>query len=215
MGIIPIKTPKIVKKALPHYIWEKPTDEKILYLTFDDGPTPQITNWTLDVLSQFNAKATFFCIGNNIKKHPEIFQNILSQRHVIGNHTQNHIKGWKTKVSDYLVDVNKAQEVINSEIENQKSSMLFRPPYGQIKPSQGKALKELGYSIIMWNVLSFDWDKNTTPDTCLKNVISKSEPGSVIVFHDSEKASKNLQYVLPKVLEHFSKKGYTFKALAS
>lgn len=214
MGITPIKTPKLVKKALPNYIWEKPTDEKILYLTFDDGPTPKITNWVLDTLNLFRAKATFFCIGNNVEKHPEIFQNILSKGHTIGNHTQNHVKGWKTNLSDYLAEAKEAQDVIDLQYKDSRSrEKLFRPPYGQIKPGQGRALMELGYDIIMWHVLSFDWDKNTAPETCLKNVISKSEPGSIIVFHDSVKASKNLQYTLPKVLEHFSNMGYAFKAL--
>ncbi|PNQ74038.1 polysaccharide deacetylase family protein [Hanstruepera neustonica] len=216
MGITPVKTPKIVKKALPKYVWEKQTNEKILYLTFDDGPTPNITDQVLNLLSEFHAKATFFCIGNNVEKHPEIFKNILSKGHAIGNHTQNHLKGWKTDLEHYLADVDKAQDVINSELKDNKfSQKLFRPPYGKIKPSQGKALINLGYTIVMWNVLSFDWDNQTSPDTCLKNVLDKSEPGSIIVFHDSEKAAKNLLYALPKVLEHFSNKGYTFKALAS
>ena len=220
MTLTPIKTPLVAKKLFPNYVWDIATTDKVIYLTFDDGPTPEITNWTLNVLKQYDAKATFFCIGYNIDKHPEIFQNILNDEHAIGNHTQNHIKGWQNSAKAYIKNIEEAQKVIdfkiqNSKLVNHKSSNvnLFRPPYGQITPKQGKKLIELDYKIIMWDVLSFDWDKNVTPETCLKNVISKSNKGSVIVFHDSVKASKNMQYTLPKVLEYFSKKGYTFKSL--
>lgn len=216
MPLTPVKTPLIVKRMFPNYIWNIPTNSKTIYLTFDDGPTPEITNWTLDVLKQYNAKATFFCIGNNIDKHPDIFQSIINQGHAIGNHTHNHIKGWKTKTKDYLKNVSEAQKTINSQILNSKTqnSKLFRPPYGQIKPKQGKKLIELGYKIIMWNVLSFDWDATVSPQTCLNNVISKVTNGSIIVFHDSVKASKNMQFTLPKVLEYFSEKGYSFETLS-
>lgn len=244
MPLIPVKTPKLVKRMLPSYIWSIPTTSKTIYLTFDDGPTPEITNWTLDVLKQYNAKATFFCIGNNIEKHPEIFQNIINEGHAIGNHTYNHFKGWKTKTKDYLENVelchtilksqichtersrsakkqipNAQQPVLsaieNSKIVNQKSLIvnLFRPPYGQIKPKQGKKLLGLGYKIIMWDVLSFDWNKNVSPETCSNNVINKASNGSIIVFHDSVKASKNMQYALPRALEHFNAKGYCFEGL--
>ena len=220
MTLTPIKTPLIAKKLFPNYVWDVPTNNKVIYLTFDDGPTPEITNWTLSILKQYNAKATFFCIGKNIKNHPEVFQNILHNKHAIGNHTQNHIKGWKTKAKEYLRNVNEAQNVLNSQItnllaenHNSKSVNLFRPPYGQITPKQGKNIMQLGYKIIMWDVLSFDWDKNVTQETCFKNVVSKAKNGSIIVFHDSVKASKNMQYALPKVLEYFSEKGYAFKTL--
>lgn len=238
MPLIPVKTPTLVKRMFPNYIWNIPTTNKTIYLTFDDGPTPGITHWVLDVLKQYNAKATFFCIGNNIEKHPEIFQNILKEGHAIGNHTHNHLKGWKTKTKDYLDNIYKAQHIINSQISKTKSQIpnthqsvlsaveeskivnqkslivnLFRPPYGQIKQKQGKRLIGLGYKIIMWDILSFDWDATVPVEKCLNNVISKTKNGSVIVFHDSIKASKNMQYVLPKVLEYFSAKGYSFKAL--
>ncbi|KAA5827732.1 polysaccharide deacetylase family protein [Algibacter amylolyticus] len=213
MGLTPVKTPVVVKKLFPNYIWEVPTNQKVIYLTFDDGPTPEITNWTLMALKQYNAKATFFCIGNNVVKHPEIFNNVLNDGHAIGNHTHNHVKGWKTKAVDYLDNVYKAQEAITSQIAEANTVNLFRPPYGQITPKQGKKLMALGYSIIMWDVLSFDWDKTITPEACLQNVISKTTAGSVIVFHDSVKASKNMQYALPKVLAYFSDKGYRFEAL--
>jgi peptidoglycan/xylan/chitin deacetylase (PgdA/CDA1 family) len=220
MTLTPIKTPLVAKKLFPNYVWDIATTDKVIYLTFDDGPTPEITNWTLNVLKQYDAKATFFCIGNNIAKHPEIFQNIIIDEHAIGNHTHNHIKGWQNSAKAYLKNIKEAQRVIDFQIQNlklvnHKASILnlFRPPYGQITPKQGKKLIELDYKIIMWDVLSFDWDKNVAPETCLKNVISKSNKGSIIVFHDSVKASKNMQYTLPKVLEYFSKKGYTFKCL--
>tara|TARA_R110000868_G_scaffold173620_5_gene409826 strand:+ start:2495 stop:3169 length:675 start_codon:yes stop_codon:yes gene_type:complete len=221
MTLTPIKTPLVAKKMFPNYVWDIPSTEKTIYLTFDDGPTPEITEWTLNTLKKFDAKATFFCIGDNIKKHPEIFKNILNQGHVIGNHTQNHIKGWKTKTKDYLKNIEDAQNIINlqipnSEISNHQSLIvnIFRPPYGQITPKQGKNLMTLGYKIIMWDVLSFDWDKNVTRETCLNNVILKAKSGSIVVFHDSVKASKNMQYTLPKVLGFFSDKGYVFKALS-
>ncbi|MFT5847689.1 MAG: peptidoglycan/xylan/chitin deacetylase (PgdA/CDA1 family) [Psychroserpens sp.] len=216
MKIAPVKTPLVAKKMFPNYIWDIATTNKELYLTFDDGPTPEITNWTLDTLKQYDAKATFFCIGSNIEKHPTIFENIIKDDHAIGNHTQNHIKGWTTKTKNYLKDVKEAQTIINSKTDNLQSSIvtLFRPPYGQIKPKQGRKLIALGHKIIMWDVLSFDWEQDLSEEKCLENVVSKSKAGSIIVFHDSVKASKNMMYTLPKVLEVFSKKGYVFKSLS-
>lgn len=195
----------------PNYVWDISINTKELYLTFDDGPTPEITNWTLNVLKQYNAKATFFCIGANIEKHPGIFLNIIKDGHVIGNHTQHHAKGWKTKTKAYIAEVLEAEKQI--KLQQSKSSYLFRPPYGQITPKQGKKLINLGYKIIMWDVLSFDWQKEVSGENCANNVISKSKEGSIIVFHDSIKASKNMMYALPKVLEYFSNAGFTFKAL--
>ena len=220
MSFTPIKTPWIAKKLFPNYIWDISTTEKVIYLTFDDGPTPKITNWTLDVLKAYNAKATFFCIGNNIEKHPEVFQNILKDGHAIGNHTRDHIKGWKTKAKDYLYNIAETQKLINfqipqSKFQNFKIANLFRPPYGQITPKQGRKLIDLGYKIIMWDVLSFDWDHTIEKENCLENVLAKTSGGSIIVFHDSVKALKNMQYALPKVLTHFSEKGYCFKSLNS
>jgi peptidoglycan/xylan/chitin deacetylase (PgdA/CDA1 family) len=215
LKIAPVKTPVVAKKMFPNYIWDMPTTKKELYLTFDDGPTPEITNWTLDILKQYHAKATFFCIGSNIEKHPNIFESIIKDGHAVGNHTQNHIKGWTTKNKNYLKDIKEAQTIINSKTENLQSSIvaLFRPPYGQIKPKQGRKLIDIGYQIIMWDVLSFDWDQDLSEEKCLENVVSKSKSGSIVVFHDSVKASRNMMYTLPKVLEYFSKKGFCFKAL--
>ncbi|GAA4269095.1 polysaccharide deacetylase family protein [Hyunsoonleella aestuarii] len=215
MNFKPIKTPKIAKKIFPNYIWDIPTKEKVIYLTFDDGPTPEITTWTLDVLKQYNAKATFFCIGNNIEKYPEIFKSILNEGHSVGNHTYNHLKGWKTKTKDYLKNISQAQKVFDIQTDNLelKNKVLFRPPYGKIKPKQAKKLADLGYKIVMWDVLSFDWDKDVTPAECFNNVLSKAQNGSVIVFHDSVKASKNMQFALPLILEHYNQQGFEFKAI--
>lgn len=215
MKITPVKTPLLAKKMFPNYIWDIPSASKTLYLTFDDGPTPDITNWTLDVLDQYNAKATFFCVGKNVKLHPEIFKSIIDNDHTIGNHSYNHIKGWRTSTKNYLANISKAQKTIDSQIANHPSEFkyLFRPPYGQIRPKQGKALIELGYQIVMWNVLSFDWNNEISPENCLENVLSSAQNGSIIVFHDSLKAQINMTYALPKVLEHFSNKGYNFKSI--
>ncbi len=225
MNLIPVKTPKLIKGIFPNYIWNMPDDQKVIYLTFDDGPTPEITNWTLDLLKSYNAKATFFCIGNNIQKYPQIFKDILKDGHAVGNHTFHHLKGWATNTDFYIEDVLKTQKVMDAEFrfENENgvknssiithNSKLFRPPYGKIKSSQGKQLLELGYKIIMWDVLAFDWKDSITSDQCAKNVISKARNGSIIVFHDSIKASKNMRYALPRVLDYFSEKGFTFKHL--
>ena len=210
MNLVPIKTPSVVKKMFPNYTWSIPTTEDVIYLTFDDGPTPEITEWTLQQLKKFNAKATFFCIGNNVEKYPDVFKSVIDHGHAIGNHTHDHLKGWKTLTKDYIENVLKAHSVINNKVSGNK---LFRPPYGRIKPKQGKQLKELGYQIIMWDVISFDWDKEISNEKCLENVIKNSDKGSIIVFHDSVKASKNMKYALPKVLEYYSKLGFTFKSL--
>ncbi|GAA4971955.1 polysaccharide deacetylase family protein [Algibacter aquimarinus] len=214
MALTPIKTPVVAKKMFPNYIWDISTTSKTIYLTFDDGPTPKITDWTLKTLKDFNAKATFFCIGKNIEENPEIFQNILKEGHSIGNHTQNHMKGWKTSSKKYLKNIEEAKiSIEKTNHYSDKTVNLFRPPYGQITPKQGKKLMALGYKIIMWDVLSFDWDKNVSKKTCLENVISKTREGSIVVFHDSIKASKNMKYTLPKVLEHFSNLNYSFSAI--
>ncbi|MFH4968509.1 polysaccharide deacetylase family protein [Gaetbulibacter sp. M240] len=217
MSFAPVKTPAVAKKMFPNYIWDMPATEKVLYLTFDDGPTPDITSWTLNILAEYNAKATFFCIGKNIQNHPDLFKEVVSSGHSIGNHTQNHIKGWKTKAESYLENVGKAQDHIEKHLEAlpaksiaSESGKLFRPPYGQISPKQGKKLITLGYHVIMWDVIAFDWDKSISPETCLKHVTSKAKEGSIVVFHDSVKAQKNMQYALPKTLDYFSEKGYRF-----
>jgi len=215
MNLTPITTPKLAKSLFPDLVWDLPSKEKVIYLTFDDGPTPLITNWALDVLKQYDAKATFFCIGKNVDEHPSIFKRILTENHSIGNHTHNHLKGWKTKTANYLANVDEAQRTINSQIINQQSTItnLFRPPYGQIKPKQAKQLMHLGYKIIMWKVLSVDWDASVSNKKCLENIINNTVSGDIVVFHDSIKAANNMQYTLPKVLEYFNKKGFEFKRI--
>jgi len=217
MTIIPAKTPDFVKTLFPNFIWNIDTIEKELYLTFDDGPTPEITDWVLQTLKDYNAKATFFCIGNNIEKHPGIFQNIINDGHAIGNHTYHHLKGWKHKTKAYLTDVIQTENIIKSKLQLQDDEVnivnLFRPPYGKLKSKQSQQIQDLSYKIVMWDVLSFDWDISVSEDTCLKNVTSSAKKGSIIVFHDSVKASRNLQYVLPKVLDYYTNSGFEFKSL--
>ena len=198
-----------------NYVWGIPNNENSVYLTFDDGPTPEITQWTLLQLKKYNAKATFFCIGNNVEKHPEIFNSVIQQGHVIGNHTFNHLNGWKTETETYIKNAKQCEIRISnqqSEINNLKSK-LFRPPYGKIKSKQAKKLMELGYKIIMWDVLSADFDSSITREKCLNNVISNVQSGSIIVFHDSVKGFKNLEYVLPKTLEFLKQNGYKCEAI--
>lgn len=215
MKLIPVKTPFIVKKIFQNYVWDIKTDEKVLYLTFDDGPTPDITDWTLNELKRHQAKATFFCIGNNIEKHPAIFKRIEEEGHAIGNHTFNHVKGWQTNTVDYIAEVLKTQASIDSKIAPQQSKIanLFRPPYGQITKKQGQELRELGYKIIMWDVLGFDWEDDITSEQCYQNISLNANSGSIIVLHDSLKASKHLHYALPKVLDFFSEKGFEFRRI--
>jgi peptidoglycan/xylan/chitin deacetylase (PgdA/CDA1 family) len=213
MDFIPTKTPKFITKALPHLVWQLPTREKAIYLTFDDGPTSGITEWTLDTLHTYNAKATFFCIGNNIIKHPDIFQRIIEEGHTIGNHTYDHLKGWNTKTKDYIKNTLETQALIENYTLNTTKAPLFRPPHGRIKPKQAKQLHDLGFKIIMWNILSKDWNPNISETACLANVIENTTSGDIVVFHDSIKASKNMQYALPRVLDYFSKKGFEFKRI--
>jgi len=203
----PAKTPKIIQWLFPKFIWRIDTDKKELYLTFDDGPTPEITPWVLDQLKQYNAKATFFCIGDNIKKYPRIFKSIIESGHAIGNHTFHHLNGWKYKTSKYINDTKDVEHLVNFKFN------LFRPPYGKLKPTQSKQLIKQGYKIIMWDVLSYDWDASVSEERCYNNVVKSATNGSVIVFHDSVKAEKNLKLVLPKVLEYFSENSFEFKAL--
>ncbi len=210
-----VKTPKIVTKLFPNYHWELPSGDNSVYITFDDGPIPEVTDWVLAQLKQYNAKATFFCIGDNIRKHPEVFQRIISSGHRIGNHTFNHLKGWQVSFPDYINNTIKCQQIIEENIsEEQKSqSKLFRPPYGKITPKQSRALRTKGYKIIMWDVLSLDYDAEISPEECLHNVLRNLKSGSIIVFHDSIKAFPRLEYALPRVLEFLSQNGYTLKTI--
>ncbi len=197
--------PSIIRKLYRNVIWRMPTYEKKVYLTFDDGPIPDVTEWVLDFLKSQNIKATFFCVGDNIIKHPEIYNRILSEGHIAGNHTFNHLKGFYTSNETYFENVNKCNEVING-------SQLFRPPYGQLKFSQLRKLSKK-YKIIFWDVLSYDYSNLVSPEKCLKNVVQYSRPGSIIVFHDSIKAKNNLMYALPRAVEQLKENNYRFELL--
>ncbi len=207
--LIPYKTPKILKQFFTTYLWDLDIENK-LYLTFDDGPIPEVTEFVLEQLAKYNAKATFFCIGNNIKKHPDIFKKIISEGHAIGNHTMHHLKAWKSNGEIYLNNIHECDKTIQQHYKTEIKNKLFRPPYGQISYSKFKLLERQGYQIVLWDVLSKDWDRTISREVCLQNVLQHTEQGSIIVFHDSIKASKNLTYVLPRVLNHFSEKGFVF-----
>ncbi|RZK18209.1 MAG: polysaccharide deacetylase family protein [Pedobacter sp.] len=214
-----IKSPLLLKWYYPSLLWNKSRTEKVIYLTFDDGPIPNVTDFVLKTLKAFNAKATFFCIGDNIVKHPEVYANVINDGHAIGNHTFNHLKGWKTDNETYIENTLMCQQLTRTS--------LFRPPYGRIKKSQVRRLKALGFNqsdsrfptsdcglqIVMWDVLSGDFDINISPEECYQNVIKHTENGSIVVFHDSLKAFDRLEYALPRVLKYFSDKGFTFSTL--
>lgn len=240
------------KLFFPSLLWNIPTREKVIYLTFDDGPVPEITPWVLSLLKDYHATATFFCIGENVKKHPEIFNQVLAEDHRIGNHTYNHLHGWKTSTHSFVENVLLAEEIIGKEVldpvksnincplkdseefepasglanstriskislpeigEDTIPHKLFRPPYGKIKYSQVKQIEQLGYKIIMWEVISGDYNNERSANTCYKEVVKNTKAGSIVVFHDSIKASENLKKVLPAVLEYYKKEGFVFRSL--
>jgi peptidoglycan-N-acetylglucosamine deacetylase len=202
-----VKTPVWLQKLFPKMIWKIKTNEKKIYLSFDDGPHYEHTFFVLNELKKYKAKATFFCIGNNVRLYPEIYKQIIDDGHSIGNHSYHHLNGKKTKDDVYIKDVEHAAKYIDSN--------LFRPPFGQIKKFQAKVFREMTkpYKIIMWTVLSGDFDTTITKEKCLKNVLCKTTNGSIVVFHDSEKASAKMKFALPKVLEIFTEKGYSFEKL--
>jgi len=186
-------------------IWQMPGKSKTLYLTFDDGPTTELTYWILDILEEYNAKATFFCVGANVEKHPQIFKDIIFKGHSVGNHTFNHLNGWKTETGIYCDNILKASNLIDSH--------LFRPPYGKMKRSQIKLIKELNYKTVMWSILTYDFDKELDFDEAWKNILLHTTPGSILVFHDNIKAIENIKLLLPKTLEYFSSKGFNFEKI--
>lgn len=204
-----VKTPWILSKVLySRLVWKMPVGNKpAVYLTFDDGPHPTATPFVLDQLAQYNAQATFFCIGKNVAQHPDIYREIIRQGHSIGNHTHNHLNGWYTTKARYIDNVQLAEKYIDSR--------LFRPPYGRIRRGQANALQNgnTPYSIYMWDVLSADFDTSISPQQCLANVLEHTEPGSIIVFHDSDKAWERMSYALPKVLEHCRNNNWELQAL--
>ncbi len=199
-----VNAPFFLRWMYPSVTWNRSRLDKKIYLTFDDGPIPEITPWILDVLKEYQIKATFFCVGANIVKHPDIFQRLLEEGHRIGNHTYNHLRGWDTPDDSYLENVSLCQAHTQSN--------LFRPPYARAKKSQINSLKN-DYELIYWDVLSGDFDLKLSPEKCYNNVIKHTKNGSIIVFHDNLKAIPRVKYALPKVIAHFLKKGFTFDTL--
>ena len=198
------KTPQLLKWYYPSLIWDFTTAEKCVYLTFDDGPTKEYTLWILEELEKYNAKATFFCIGNNVENYPKEFEEIIQQGHSVGNHTYNHMNGWNNSLLSYMRDVRKCETVFNST--------LFRPPHGRMSNKQRTVLSK-EFKVIMWDVLSGDFDTSLSGEECAEAVIDHTTNGSIIVFHDSKKAAERLKNALPIVLETLTAQGYTFKAI--
>jgi peptidoglycan-N-acetylglucosamine deacetylase len=201
-----VKTPKLMQALMPSHLWQVDTPNRSIFLTFDDGPIPEVTPWVLDQLAAHNAKATFFCVGENVAKHPVIYERILAEGHAVGNHTYNHLNGWHTDTAPYCHNIRQCAHVVKSE--------LFRPPYGRTTAGQRKYLQR-HYRTVMWDVLSGDFDPALTPDDCLRHVMDNTERGSIVVFHDSLKAEEKLRHVLPQVLAHFASEGFVFEALNS
>jgi peptidoglycan/xylan/chitin deacetylase (PgdA/CDA1 family) len=201
-----VRPPFLLKKFYPELLWRVKTDEKIAYLSFDDGPHPEITGWVLDQLKLYNAKAIFFCVGENVKRYPEMYARILAEGHLTGNHTYNHLNGWESDSRAYISNVITCSYAVKSS--------FFRPPYGRLKKSQSARIR-LRYAIVMWDVLSGDFDRNTSPEKCFENTLKNSRKGSIVVFHDSLKAKANLYYTLPRYLEAMQKLGFRFDLLTS
>lgn len=200
------RTPKFVQSLFPNFLWRMPSDSKMVYLTFDDGPIPEVTPWVLDLLDEFGAKATFFCVGENVHKYPEVFNAVQERGHMVGNHTYNHLSGWQSENLPYFHNVRKCANMVHSD--------LFRPPYGRLRPKQIQFLQR-HYKIVMWDVLSGDFDPNISREQCLKNVISNTKPGSIIVFHDSLKSEEKLKHVLPRYLQWLSENNFLMSSLSS
>lgn len=200
-----VKMPRLITAAFPHYIWNIETEEKSIFLTFDDGPHPEATTFVLDELKKYNANATFFCVGKNVNLYPEVYTRILNEGHAVGNHTFNHLNGWKTGDKKYLDDVREAAKYIDS--------LLFRPPYGKLGRFKAQQIKAFGMHVVMWSVLSGDFDNSLSAEKCRDNVILNAKEGSIVVFHDSEKSFTRMKGALPAVLQYFSEKGFSFKSL--
>jgi len=197
-----VKSPWWLQRIYHECLWQMPGGAKKIYLTFDDGPHPVATSFVLEQLAKYQAKATFFCIGKNVDAFPFLYEEIIEKGHAVGNHTQHHLNGWKTNDAVYMEDISAAKKIIDSS--------LFRPPYGRASKFQLQLIKKMGLTPVMWTVLSGDFDPKLSPQRCLENVLFNAGDGSVIVFHDSEKAFDKLEYVLPRVLEHFSARGFQF-----
>lgn len=212
------KTPSLAPWLWPNYTWRRKENEKIIYLTFDDGPIPEVTEFVLETLESFEAKATFFCVGDNIRKHPAIFQSVITAGHQVGNHTYNHLNGIKQADDHYLQNVLKCQITLEKALAQiginppPLKQPLFRPPYGRLRSSQNWQLRKT-YEVILWDVLTYDFDAQLDQELCYKKAIQHSRPGSIIVFHDHVKAFSNMSYVLPRYLQHFKDRGFKFHCL--
>lgn len=200
-----VKPPGWFRRVSPHTVWRIPTDEKVLFLTFDDGPVRGNTEWILSELAKYEAKATFFCVAGNVISDPGLYRMILDAGHDTGNHTLHHLNSYRTGIRTYIKDVYRARKVIESR--------LFRPPYGRIRPVVTRILSR-HFSIILWDILSMDYDSGLSPEQVLDNVVTAAGPGSIVVFHDHPKARKNLEYVLPRVLDRYAQEGYKFVPLS-
>ena len=204
------KTPRVIKLAYPGAVWDLHQSNKNLYLTFDDGPQPELTEYILSILDRYNAKATFFCVGDNIRKFPGLVKKIIEHGHLIGNHTFNHLDGWKSSTVDYSQNIELFEEEYEGLFNCRLQPQLFRPPYGKITRKQMKAVHKKGYKIIMWDILTYDFDIKLDKTRALNQIIKRTRNGSIILFHDNIKATKNLQYLLPNYLDYFAAKEYRF-----
>lgn len=211
MGYYFHKTPKWIQLVYPELTWKTNSDSKEIYLTFDDGPIPEVTAFVLDELREYEAKASFFCVGENIEKYPKEFNQVINQGHTVGNHTFNHLVGWRTEDEFYDENVERCQFEIEKHT-GKRNKKLFRPPHGRIKKSQIKRLKR-EYEIIMWTYLTGDFDSKLNSEICLSNAKKRIANGDVVIFHDSLKAYNNLKYTLPRFLKYFSEQGFQFKSL--
>ncbi len=199
-----VRLPFFIRWFYPQSLWRVKTKEKVAYLTFDDGPIPEVTPWVLELLKKEKIKATFFCVGENVKKHPEVYQRVISEGHRTGNHTFNHLQSFRTPSNQYLKNIEVSEQYMHSK--------LFRPPHGQLRPRILKAIQKK-YSVVFWDLLSCDFDASKSPEDCFEIVRKKARPGSVIVFHDSLKAEKNMKYALQKTISHLKKQGYRFELI--
>ena len=210
------RTPFFLPLLYPSLVWRIPSAKKELFLTFDDGPVSGPTEFVVETLERHNARATFFCIGDNIRKYPEVFKRIAAAGHKVGNHTFNHVNGWKTGTNQYLDNMEQCNKEILLHLPDGESqhprTFLFRPPYGRITRDQINAMPDC--KIIMWDVLSVDYNLSLSAEKCLRNTIRATRSGSVIVFHDSYKAERNLTYALPRFIEHFSSLGFEFNVIS-
>ena len=201
---LPARPPKVLQNLLPQCIWSLPNKENKIYLTFDDGPTPDVLPFILQTLDTYRVAATFFCVGENMLRYPDLTAEMLKKGHRIGNHSHNHLSGWRSKNVDYFENIDRANQVF--------STHLFRPPYGRLRQSQAKELCKK-YKIIMWDVLSYDYDQKVLPEICFRNVIDATKSGSIIVFHDNLKALPNLRYALPHAIDFLLKKDFSFDVI--